>query len=62
MQSRVRSLFVELFSQLPEANVRRINAGQTIDAVSADIQQVYDEVMNDELLSKPLGKFKFLST
>lgn len=61
MQSRVRSLFIELFDQLPEANVHHINAGQTVNAVSADIRRVYDEVITHELLSKPLGKFGFLS-
>lgn len=61
MQTRVRSLFGDLFGQLPEVNVRRIDAGQTIDAVSADIMRAYEEVVQTGALTKPLDKFRFLS-
>jgi dTMP kinase len=61
MQTRVRSLFHDLFQRLPNVNVRRIDAGGSIDRVSADIKQVLDEALTADLLSKPLGKFAFLT-
>jgi len=60
MQTRVKSLFDDLFTRLPELEVKRINAGQSIDDVAADIMQVFEKASNSDILALPLQKLGFL--
>lgn len=62
MQTRVRTLFDELFVRLPTVDVRRINAGQDIETVAADIMKVVNEAGASDTLNEPLDKFEFLAS
>jgi dTMP kinase len=60
MQTRVRSLFNDLFAKLPAVNIHRINAGQSIEAVAADVTQAYEDLARSEVLKMSLNKLTFL--
>ena len=62
MQTRVRSLFTELFARLPGINVQVINAGGTIDEVSSNVLTSFDEAASATNTSRPLQKLKLLSS
>lgn len=63
MQTRVRTLFDELFVKLPTVNVRRMDAGQDIETVAAEIMKVVNDTGTDpSLLNKALDKFEFIAS
>jgi dTMP kinase len=62
MQSRVRSLFTELFSRLPETNVQIIDAGGSIDNVASNLMTAFDEISQNTDATGPLQKLKLLSS
>ena len=56
MQSRVRTLFKDLFSRLPDLKLTKIDAGQPIDAVAREIASAFDTTASlvgvDDMMAK----------
>jgi dTMP kinase len=62
MQAKVRALFDELFAQIAELKLRRIDAGRSIGEVAESIHTVVTEMIQSEALSTPLQKLTGLSS
>jgi dTMP kinase len=62
MQSRVRSLFTELFARLPNINVHVVDAGAAIHEVANDISTSFDETSASIDMQAPLQKLSLLSS
>ena len=62
MQSRVRSLFTELFARLPNINLHVVDAGATIHEVANDISTSFDETSASIDMQAPLQKLSLLSS
>lgn len=61
MQSRVRSLFTELFARLPNINVHVVDAGAAIDEVANDISTTFDKSLTSIDMQAPLQRLSLLS-
>jgi dTMP kinase len=61
MQTRVKSLFTELFTRMPGINVQIIDAGRSLDDVSNDIITTFDEVAASVDNSSPLSSLPLLA-
>ena len=62
MQTRVKSLFTELFARLPDTNIQVINAGGTIEEVASDMLTTFDEVASQVDTATPLRQLGALSS
>lgn len=61
MQTRVKSLFTELFARLPGLNVHVIDAGRSMANVSNDVITTFDEISTSIDTSAPLSSLALLS-
>jgi dTMP kinase len=61
MQTRVKSLFTQLFTRLPGVNVQIIDAGRSLDDVSHDIITTFDEAAASVDSSSPLSSLSLLA-
>lgn len=62
MQTRVRSLFTELFTRLSDISIQVIDAGGSMDDVASNIITTFDEVAATIDTSRPLKKLQSLSS
>ena len=62
MQTRVRSLFKELFGRLSDISIQVIDAGGSMDDVASNIITTFDEVAATIDTSRPLRKLQSLSS
>lgn len=60
MQARVRALFKNLFSRIPDLNIHVIDAGQTIAEVGSDIMAHISQAKENVDLDLPLDKLEAL--
>ena len=60
MQSRVRTLFNELFSRVPNLNLHKVDAGGTIEDVASNIFSIFDECLSLIDVSQMPGKLPLL--
>lgn len=62
MQGRVRALFQDLFARLPTINVKRIDAGGSIQDVSAKVRAEFTTFVDAAALDSPPPKLQALMT